>query len=72
MGTGMACSPAKPARPAKPPTTKGAAANGTNGRVNSGRKTGSSTSDCWSKVFSNAMVSVMIVPMASMVVNSNV
>src|SRR5271167_2321843 len=71
MGSGgIAASPAKPARPAKP--ANGAAANGINGTVNSGSTVGISTTTDSSKVFSNAMVSVMIVPIASTVSSTRV
>ena len=73
MGTaGMPASPAKPARPAKPLAPRGTTASGANGTVNSGRTVGISTITCSSRVFSNAMVSVMIVPMASTVSNTMV
>ncbi|OUZ05092.1 D-3-phosphoglycerate dehydrogenase [Mycobacterium avium subsp. paratuberculosis] len=70
-GTGMACSPAKPVKPAKPPTRVGTT-NGTTETVSSGRIAGISTIICSSNVLINAMVSVMTVPITSMVVNSRV
>ena len=71
MGNGgIAASPAKPARPAKP--ANGAAANGISGTVNNGSTVGISATTDSSKVFSNAMVSVMMVPMASTVSSTRV
>ncbi|CAG6915088.1 hypothetical protein PICSAR58_03729 [Mycobacterium avium subsp. paratuberculosis] len=67
----MACSPAKPVKPAKPPTRVGTT-NGTTETVSSGRIAGISTIICSSNVLINAMVSVMTVPITSMVVNSRV
>lgn len=65
--------PTRPASSDKPAKLPAAPAVATaNGAVNSGRIIGSSTKDCSIIVLTNAMVSVIIVPMASMVVNSRV
>ncbi|CNL70785.1 Uncharacterised protein [Mycobacterium tuberculosis] len=69
----MPTRPASPDKPAKPPAAlAGARVNGASGAASRGSAAGSNARVCSSSVLTSAMVSVMIVPMASTVVNIGV